>query len=124
MDKDSGSTRFEKLDVWSRAKDLSLEIYQLTSGGPFARDWGLREQIRKAAVSIPSNIAEGQGRFGIKEFRNFLSIANGSTYEVITQIHIARDLKYITPAKAKDLIAKYTIVSRMIKSLRKQINCF
>jgi four helix bundle protein len=120
MTKHSESTRFEKLQVWVKAKDLSLEIYRLSSTGPFASDWSLKDQIRKAAVSVPSNIAEGQGRFGKKEFMNFLSIANGSVYEIITQVHIARDLEYITPVEAADLIGRCSEISRMIKGLRRR----
>ena len=100
-----------------KAKDLSLEIYRLSSVGGFSKDWSLRDQIRKAAVSVPSNIAEGQGRFGKKEFMNFLSIANGSVYEIITQVHLVRDLGYITPKEAADLIGRCSEISRMIKGL-------
>lgn len=120
MQPNSMTTRFEKLNVWKKAKNLSVEIYRLTSIEPFSKDWSLKDQIRKAAISIPSNIAEGQGRFGKREFQNYLSIANGSTYEVMTQIHIARDPGYITPMEAADLIGRYTEVSKMIKGLRKR----
>ena len=116
----SETTRFEKLQVWVKAKDLSLEIYRLSSAGPFSKDWSLKDQIRKAAVSVPSNIAEGQGRFSKKEFMNYLSIANGSIYEIITQLHIARELEYITPIEATDLIGRASEISRMIKGLRKR----
>jgi four helix bundle protein len=114
------NSRFEKLKVWVKAKDLALDIYRLSSIGPFSRDWSMKDQIRKAAVSVPSNIAEGQGRFGKKEFMNFLSIANGSVYEIITQVHIARDLGFITPIEAAELIGRCSEISKMIKGLRKK----
>jgi four helix bundle protein len=121
MNKKTSASRFEKLNVWIRAKNLAVEIYKVSSTGPFGRDWGLRDQIRKAAVSVPSNIAEGQGRYSRKEFRNFLSIANGSLYEVITHLHIARDLGYIDLEKSQKLVGEGNEISRMIKGLRNSL---
>jgi len=96
-------------------------IYRASSTGQFAKDYALKNQIRRAALSISSNIAEGQGRFGPKEFRNYLSIANGSIYEVISQVHFARDLGYVTPIEAEDILARCSEVSRMVKGLRNSI---
>jgi four helix bundle protein len=88
-------TRFEDLGVWLKAKELSLAIYRLSGAGPFLRDYGLRDQIRRAAVSVMSNIAEGFERYSRAEFRHFLSIARGSAAEVRSQLHLARELGYL-----------------------------
>ena len=87
--------RFEDIDAWKKAKELSKAIYEITSKGDFSRDFGLRDQIRRAAVSVVSNIAEGFERGGNKEFRQFLSSAKGSAGEVKAQLHVAFDVKYL-----------------------------
>jgi four helix bundle protein len=87
--------RIEDILVWQKAKSLTVEIYKASNQGSFARDFGLRDQIRRAAVSIPSNIAEGFGRGGNKEFLQFLSIAKGSLYELKTQLIIANEIGYL-----------------------------
>ena len=87
--------RFEDIDAWKKAKELSKAIYEITSKGDFSRDFGLRDQIRRAAVSVVSNIAEGFERGGNKEFRQFLSSAKGSAGEVRAQLHVAFDVKYL-----------------------------
>ncbi len=84
---------FRDLQVWQRAMQLAIAIYRLTQDFPREEQYGLTSQIRRAAVSIPSNIAEGQGRINIGEFRQFLGIARGSTCELQTQLEIARALK-------------------------------
>jgi four helix bundle protein len=84
---------FRDLQVWQRAMQLAVAIYRLTQDFPREEQYGLTSQIRRAAVSIPSNIAEGQGRVNIGEFRQFLGIARGSTCELQTQLEIARALK-------------------------------
>jgi four helix bundle protein len=83
---------FRDLQVWQRAMQLAVAIYRLTQDFPREEQYGLTSQIRRAAVSIPSNIAEGQGRVNIGEFRQFLGIARGSTCELQTQLEIARAL--------------------------------
>jgi four helix bundle protein len=80
---------YRDLLVWKKSMDLSVEVYQLTRGFPREEVFGLASQLRRSAVSIPSNIAEGQGRSGTKEFQQFLSIARGSTCELQTQLEIA-----------------------------------
>ena len=87
--------RFSEIPVWNRARELVKAVYVSTSTGPFSKDWALRDQIRKAAISIPSNIAEGFERGGTGEFIQFLSIAKGSTGEVMTQLYLANDLGYL-----------------------------
>lgn len=88
--------RFEDIEGWKRAREMTRWIYQVTSTGNFARDFGLRDQIRRASVSIMSNIAEGFERDGNKEFINFLSIAKASCGEVRSQLYVALDQSYIS----------------------------
>lgn len=88
--------KFEDIDAWKLARELTREIYRLTSQGLFAKDWGLKDQIQRAVVSIGSNIAEGHGRRGNREMVKFLWIAKGSASEVQSQLYVALDMKYIT----------------------------
>ncbi len=88
---------FRDLQVWQRAMQLTIAIYRLTKEFPREEIYGLTSQIRRSAVSIPSNIAEGQGRSSVGEFRQFLGIARGSNCEVQTQLEIARTLKFGNP---------------------------
>ena len=85
---------FRDLQVWQRAIRLTVVIYRLTKGFPREELYGLSSQIRRSAVSVPSNIAEGQGRLTVGEFKQFLGIARGSNYEVQTQLEIARSLEF------------------------------
>ena len=110
--------RFEELGVWQKSRDLSLAIYRITDNGAFRRDFGLRDQIRRAAVSVMSNIAEGFERYSRSEFRQFLAIARGSASEVRSQLHLARGLNYLDQPEFDDLYALCTEVSRMLASLR------
>ncbi len=99
--------RFEDLLVWQRARELTRVIYELTQGGAFARDFGLRDQIRRAAVSVMSNIAEGFERGSDTEFGHFLSIAKGSCGEVRCQLYVASDQGYVdTAPSAVPMIAR------------------
>ena len=88
--------RFEDLRVWQSAFALSKEIYHITSDGAFARDFGLRDQIRRAAVSVMSNIAEGFERHSNQDFSRFLAISRGSSAEVRSQLYLAHSLGYIS----------------------------
>ena len=85
---------FKDLIVWQKSYALVLEIYKMTAEFPKSEDYGLSHQMRKAAVSIPSNIAEGYGRRHKAEYKQFLSIAYGSSLELETQFLLAKDLKY------------------------------
>ena len=86
---------FEDIEAWKVARTLTREIYAVTSQGNFARDFGLRDQMRRASVSIMSNIAEGFERGGTREFLQFLSIAKGSSAEVRAQLYVALDAGYV-----------------------------
>ena len=87
--------KFEEIEAWQKARELTQEIYRVTNQGAFAKDFGLRDQIRRASVSIMSNIAEGFGRGGNREFVQFLSMAKGSVSEVQAQLYVAVDAGYL-----------------------------
>ena len=95
--------KFEDIDAWQKARELTREVYKITHRGAFARDFGLRDQIRRAAVSIMSNIAEGFGRGGNREFIQFLSMAKGSVSEVQAQLYVAVDAGYLTEDQFQQL---------------------
>jgi four helix bundle protein len=108
---------FEEIQAWQKAKDVTLAIYQMTSSTEFSRDYGLKDQIRRASVSIMANIAEGHGRKTNAEFANFLNIARGSVAEVQSHLHLAIGLSYIKPKEFDDLYQTLTEISRMLLSL-------
>jgi len=85
---------FRDLVVWQKSMRLTVKVYQLTRDFPREELYGLTSQIRRAAVSLPSNIAEGHGRLNTKEFRQFLGVARASNFELQTQLEIARELEY------------------------------
>ena len=97
------------------------EIYQVTSKFPKAEIYGLTDQIRRAAVSIPSNIAEEQGRNSAREFRQFLAISLGSIAEIETQLIIAKEISYLTDNELNPLLAILDRIRKMTKSLSKSI---
>lgn len=106
--------KFEDLEVWKNARQFSVMIYQITEQGNFKKDFGLKDQLRRAAVSIVSNIAEGFERNGNKEFVQFLSYAKGSSGEIRAQLYIAKDLDYINEEQFNELSEKITMISKMI----------
>ncbi|MCX6039724.1 MAG: four helix bundle protein [Caldilinea sp.] len=93
---------YQELIVWQKAMDLVVNVYQITKGFPREETYGLTNQLRRAAVSIPSNIAEGQGRNTAKEFQRFLAVAYGSLQETETQLMLSRRLGYIDEAQETD----------------------
>jgi len=97
---------FRDLIVWQKSYKLVLEIYKITKGFPKSEIYGLSQQMRKAAVSIPSNIAEGYGRKHKAEYQQFLSIAYGSLLEVETQYSLAVDLKYVSKCESIENLLK------------------
>jgi four helix bundle protein len=108
---------FEELKVWRKARELANAIYAATRQGEFARDYGLADQMRRASVSILSNIAEGFERGSYTEFIQFLYIAKGSCGEVRAQLYIARDQKYLPETEFQRCHALATEISRMISGL-------
>ena len=108
---------FEDIEAWQQSRKLTKAIYEFTSPGKFARDFGLHDQIRKASVSIMSNIAEGFERSGTKEFIQFLATAKGSAGEVRAQLYVALDQGYIDQSSFEDLYQSIVKISRMLKGL-------
>ncbi len=88
-------TRFEEIEAWQKARELVREVYQCSRTGPLGKDFGLRDQIQRAAVSTMSNVAEGFGRKSDKEFGRYLDIARGSAYEVQSLLYVAKDCGYL-----------------------------
>ena len=113
--------RFKELKVWQKSVDLATIIYETTSEFPSQEKFGLTSQINRSVVSIASNIAEGAGRGSKKEFYNFLSIANGSSYELETQVIIAKNLNYIDEVKFKSMAERVDEIQKMIYSLQKKL---
>ncbi len=109
--------RFEDLKVWQAARDVVNAVYQASSSGAFSRDYPLRDQIRRAAVSIPSNIAEGFSRHSNREFIQFLFIAKGSVAEVQSQLYTALDQNYISQATFDSIYQALEVVAKQLSRL-------
>lgn len=106
--------KFEDIEAWKLAREVTRLIYATTSAGSFAKDYALCNQIRRASISIVSNIAEGFERSGTKEFISFLSIAKGSCGEVRSQLYIALDQLYLDEAEFNKISHKLIETSRVI----------
>jgi four helix bundle protein len=113
--------KFEDLNCWKLARRLCSDLYRLTSEGPFAKDFPLRDQIRRAAISIVSNIAEGFERDGNREFLQFLSIAKASSGELRSQLYIALDVGHLSEDEFKVLYQRVKEVSITIQGLIKYL---
>lgn len=110
---------FKNLEVWQKGKDLAVEIYKITTKGDIGRDFGLRDQIRRSAVSIPSNLAEGDERDTDRESIRFFYIAKGSLAELRTQLQIAHEIGYMGKDLFQSLDERYETLGRMIGALIK-----
>jgi four helix bundle protein len=108
---------FEDLDVWNEARRLTNEVYAATQDAGFSKDFGLRDQVQRAAVSIMSNIAEGFERGGNQEFIQFLYIAKGSCGEVRSQLYVALDQGYISKDRFTELLNSFKRLSGMLSGL-------
>ena len=108
---------FEELEVWKEARRLTQRIYHLTKDQSFAKDFGLCDQIRRASVSIMSNIAEGFERGGNQEFVQFLYVAKASCGEVRSQVYVALDQGYVASTEADELTNSFKRLSSMISNL-------
>jgi four helix bundle protein len=113
--------RFEDIESWKIAREITRLIYEESSTGNFSKDFALVNQIRRASISILSNIAEGFERGGNKEFLNFLAIAKGSCGEVRAQLYVALDQNYIDEKRFKEISSKLSETSRMISGLMKYL---
>ena len=110
-------SNYRDLVVWQKARKLAVEIYRNTQGFPRAEMFGMAQQLRRAAVSVPSNIAEGHGRRTSKDILSFLRIARGSLFEIETQILIATDLEYIERTRSEALAGQTVDVIRLLNGL-------
>ncbi len=113
--------KFEEILAWQKAREVTKSVNLLSNAGEFARDFSLRDQMKRAAVSIMANIAEGHGRRTRPEFANFLNIARGSAIELQSHLYVALDLNYISQTGFDELYEKLEEVSRMTISLSKYL---
>jgi len=113
--------KYSELVVWQKAMDLVTEIYKITATFPGDERFGLSSQVRRAAVSVPSNIAEGHGRKSTASYLNFLSIACGSLMELETQIQIAARLDFIQEDKAIALLVQTDEIGKMLNGLKRSL---
>ena len=111
----------EKLDVWKRSVEMVTQVYHATNGFPVDEKYGLTSQIRRAAISIPANIAEGSARKTGKEFCHFISIAQGSSSELETELLIACNLNYLPKQDYLNLKTEIENISRMLIGLSKYL---
>jgi four helix bundle protein len=114
--------KFEDLESWKKARQLTSAVYEATGSGRFASDFGLKDQIRRASISILSNIAEGFERGGDREFLQFLSIAKGSCGEVRGQLYVAIDQGYLSRTLFEKLSADAAEIGRLISGLMKYLS--
>lgn len=114
--------KFEDLIGWQKARKLTKQIYRVTKSGEFYKDFGLRDQIRRASVSSMSNLAEGFERGGRSEFHQFLVISKGSCAELRSQLYVALDADYLNEETFNDLIALAIETSRIIGGLRAAVH--
>ena len=112
------SASFENLDVWKKSCSLSVRIYTLLKD---CRDYGLKDQMLRAAVSIASNIAEGSERKSIPDFKRYINIALGSAAELRTQVYIAQQVKLISDQDANYLVEELKSISKMLQALHSSL---
>lgn len=111
----------ENLKIWQKSIDLTKSVYLLSAELPSDEKFGLTSQIKRSAISIPSNIAEGAGRNSQKEFKHFLSIANGSAYELHTQLLLTIELKLINKEKVQPVIELCIEIQKMNYAFQKKL---
>lgn len=114
--------RFKELEIWKRSRLFCSQIYALTSNFPEAEKFGLTNQLRRASVSIPSNIAEGSSRQSNKDFSRFLQITLGSAYEIETQLLIAFDLKFISQKELDVISVELEEIIKMTSKFKSTLN--
>lgn len=117
----NGIKRFEDIGAWQKGRAFVSSVYSVSEEGRFQRDFALRDQIRGAVISIPSNIAEGFERYRPRELRQFLSIAKGSCAEVRTQLYLAYDVGYFDELRLKALLEEGEKLGRSIAAFRSSI---
>lgn len=112
---------FENLETWKRARELTAKIYQVTASGEFSRDFGLRDQVRRSAVSIMSNIAEGWDRASQADRLRFLTYAKASSSELRSQLYVALDCGHIATEYFEELKSDSVEIARMISGLQRSL---
>ena len=116
-----GERTHRNLDVWKRAMGLAKKVYRATGRFPASEQFGLTSQMKRAAISIPSNLAEGAARTGRKEFLQFINIAQGSASELDTQVELAKDLGFLDQTACHELISEIRIVSKQLFGLARSL---
>lgn len=112
---------YKDLNVWKLSREFASDIYKITNTFPDTEKFGLTSQLRRASISIASNLAEGASRSSNKDFSRFLEIALGSAYEIETQLLIATDLKYIDTKTSETLLDNINLIIKMLSKLRSNI---
>ena len=120
-EKQQKSRSYRDLNVWKLSIELVKSVYRITQKFPTSEIYSLTSQIRRASISIPANIAEGQGRASSKEFRQFLGIALGSLAELETQLIIANEIDYMTSLELEHFQSSIDTIRKMTKSLAKNL---
>lgn len=113
--------RFTELQVWQRGHSLVLSVYRMTTGFPQNERYGLTSQLRRAALSVPTNIAEGSTRLTSSEYARFLNIAEASLAETEYLVMVSRDLGYVTQIVATKALSEISELSRMLRALRTKV---
>ncbi len=113
--------RFTELKVWQRSHKLTLEAYRVTTSFPSAERFGLISQLRRAAASTPTNIAEGSKRQSNQEYARFLNIAEGSLAETEYLVMLSRDLGFLAPDSSDELLKEITEIARMLNALKRKV---
>jgi len=113
--------RFQDLKVWQRSHALALEVYRVTSSFPSSERFGLTSQLRRAAVSVPTNIAEGSKKRTRQEYARYVNISEGSAAEVEYLLLLSCDLKFISPTEAEKLLIEVGEIARMLNALRSKV---
>ena len=113
--------KFEDLKIWQKAMDITVDCYKATENFPKEEKYGLTSQLRRSAVSVPSNISEGAGRNTNGEFKQFLGIANGSSFELLTQLYLSQRSNLITEEGVRPIINEVLQVTKMNYSLQKSL---
>jgi four helix bundle protein len=108
---------YQDLLVWQRSMDLVERVYRLTANFPRSEEWGLTAQMRRAVISVPSNIAEGYGRQATGDYRHHLSIGRGSLLELETQVLLGKRLEYLQSSDADSVISEIEQISKMLATL-------
>ena len=112
---------YKDLVAWQKSRALVRDIYRYTNSFPSSEIYGLTSQLRRAAVSIPSNLAEGQGRLSLGEFKQFIGHAKGSAFELQTQLLIAHDLGFLHEKAAQDLLDRAEEIGRILSGLLRSL---